>query len=178
MKKMKKVYVSLIADLLHAGHIKILKEAAKYGEVTVGLLTSSAIFELNDNAYLKYVQRLVVIENLEMVSKIIPQDTASYRSNLLNLKPDFVVHGDDWTIGGQAKYRLEVIDLLNKCCVGFLSVENDNPIECEMFNYLDELRESGDTNMWGATPYIQDKFGVSNKDSKLLLVKWMERGAS
>ena len=79
-------------------------------------------------------------------------------------------------IGSMSKS--EGLDLLNKCCVGFLSVENDNPIECEMFNYLDELRESGDTNMWGATPYIQDKFGMSNKDSKLLLVKWMERGAS
>jgi phosphoenolpyruvate phosphomutase len=50
----KKVYVSLIADLLHAGHINILEEAAKHGEVTVGLLTSTAINELNDSAYLKY----------------------------------------------------------------------------------------------------------------------------
>ena len=61
---MKKVYVSLIADLLHAGHIKILKEAEKYGEVTVGLLTSNAIQELNDTAYLKYQQRIKVLERL------------------------------------------------------------------------------------------------------------------
>ena len=49
---MKKVYVSLIADLLHAGHISILKEASKFGEVTVGLLTSTAINELGDMLYL------------------------------------------------------------------------------------------------------------------------------
>ena len=110
---MKKVYVSLIADLLHAGHIKILKEAEKHGEVVVGLLTSSAIIELNDTAYLKYKQRLAVIENLEMVSEVISQDSASYRSNLLLLKPDFVVHGDDWANGPQSKYRQEVIDLLS-----------------------------------------------------------------
>lgn len=77
---MSKVYVSLIADLLHAGHIKVLKEAAKHGDVVVvGLLTSAAINELNDEAYLKYEQRLDVIENLAMVSEVIPQETASYK---------------------------------------------------------------------------------------------------
>ena len=108
----KKVYVSLIADLLHAGHINVLTQAAKYGEVIVGLLTPSAIQELNDTAYLKYQQRLEVIKNLKMVNDVIPQEDASYRKNLINLKPDFVVHGDDWVDSSQSKYRQEVIDLL------------------------------------------------------------------
>jgi phosphoenolpyruvate phosphomutase / 2-hydroxyethylphosphonate cytidylyltransferase len=110
----KKVYVSLIADLLHAGHINILKEAAKYGEVTVGLLTSTAIHELNDTAYLKYQQRLEVIKNLSMVSNVVPQEEASYKKNLLKIKPEFVFHGDDWVEGKQSKYRTEVISLLNE----------------------------------------------------------------
>ncbi len=110
----KKVYVSLIADLLHAGHINILKEAAQYGEVTVGLLTSTAIHELNDTAYLKYQQRLEVIKNLNMVSNVVPQEDASYKKNLLKIKPDFVVHGDDWVEGKQSKYRIEVISLLSE----------------------------------------------------------------
>lgn len=110
---MKKVYVSLIADLLHAGHIKILTEAKKHGDVIVGLLTSTAIAELNDTNYLKYQQRLAVIENLSMVDKVIPQEHASYRENLLEIKPDIVVHGDDWANNSQNKYREEVIDLLN-----------------------------------------------------------------
>ena len=54
MKKNKKVYVSLISDMLHAGHIKVLNEAVKYGEVTVGLLTSYAVSELNDTVYLLF----------------------------------------------------------------------------------------------------------------------------
>ena len=108
----KKVYVSLIADLVHAGHIAILKEAKKHGEVTVGLLTSEAIAELDDVAYLKYKQRLQVVENLDMVSNVVPQDTASYKNNLLKLKPDYVVHGDDWVKGEQLKYREEVKELL------------------------------------------------------------------
>ena len=110
---MKKVYVSLIADLLHAGHIRILKEASKHGEVIVGLLTSTAISELGDFAYLKYQQRLEVLEDLKMVSRVIPQETASYKKNLLEIKPDYVVHGDDWVKGNQSTYREEVIELLN-----------------------------------------------------------------
>ena len=110
----KKVYVSLIADLLHAGHINILKEAAKYGKVTVGLLTTTAIHELNDTVYLKYQQRLEVIKNLSMVSDVIPQEDASYKNNLIKIKPDYVVHGDDWIDGKQSKYREEVIILLSE----------------------------------------------------------------
>jgi len=111
---MKKVYVSMIADLLHAGHINILEEAAKHGEVTVGLLTSTAINELNDTAYLKYQQRLDVIKNLTMVANVIPQEDASYKTNITKIKPDYVVHGDDWKDSKQSKYRKEVIELLSE----------------------------------------------------------------
>lgn len=114
MSKKPIVYVSLIADLLHAGHINILKEASKYGEVTVGLLTSTAINELHDTAYLKYQQRLEVINSLSMVSNVVPQEEASYKKNLLKIKPEFVVHGDDWVEGKQLKYRNEVISLLKE----------------------------------------------------------------
>ena len=110
----KKVYVSMIADLLHAGHIKILKEAAKYGEVTVGLLTLKACGELNDIPYLDYEKRKDVLENISMVKEIIPQESASYNDNLLKLKPDFIVHGDDWQHSYQKKYRTEVVDLLKQ----------------------------------------------------------------
>lgn len=109
---MKKVYVSMIADLLHAGHINVLEEASKYGEVIVGLLTSNAINELKDTAYLKYDQRKDVIKNLKMVSKVIPQNSPSYKENLIKIKPHYVVHGDDWVTGSQSSFRKEVIDLL------------------------------------------------------------------
>jgi phosphoenolpyruvate phosphomutase len=112
MSIQKKVYVSMVADLLHAGHIKVLKEASKYGEVIVGLLTSTAINELNDTVYLKYQQRFDVINSLSMVSNVVPQVDASYQKNLLKIKPDFVVHGDDWEDGKQSKYRQETIDML------------------------------------------------------------------
>ncbi len=114
MATLPKVYVSMIADLLHSGHIKVLKEASKYGEVIVGLLSLKACGELNDIPYLDYEKRKEVLESLSMVSKVIPQDSASYKSNLEQLKPKFVVHGDDWIHTNQRKYRDEVIELLKK----------------------------------------------------------------
>lgn len=109
---MKKVYVSLIADLLHAGHINILKEAAKLGDVTVGLLTLEACGELNDIPYLDYDKRKLVVESLSFVTKVIAQKTASYKENIEQLKPDYIVHGDDWKTTNQKKYRNEVIEIL------------------------------------------------------------------
>lgn len=111
---MKKVYVSLIADLLHAGHINVLRKASELGEVTVGLLTLKACGELNDIPYLNFDKRKEVLENLSLVKNIIPQNTASYLENINDLKPDFVVHGDDWKSSFQKKYREEVINELAK----------------------------------------------------------------
>ena len=108
----KKVYVSLIADLIHAGHINILKEAAKLGEVTVGLLTLEACGELNDIPYLDYDKRKLVLENLSFVSNVVEQNTASYKENLNILKPEYIVHGDDWKNSYQKKYRNEVVEIL------------------------------------------------------------------
>ena len=111
---MKKVYVSLIADLVHGGQFSVLKEAKRHGDVTVSLLTSTAINELDDIAFLKYKQRLSVFENLEMAPRVVPQDSASYFNKSIDLKPDLLVHGDDWKQGPQSKYREEVVNLLNQ----------------------------------------------------------------
>ena len=141
----KTVYVSLIADLLHAGHVKVLKEAKKHGEVTVGLLTSTAINELNDTVYLKYQQRLEVIQNLSMVSHVVPQESASYRENLLNLKPDYVVHGDDWVDGVQSKYRKEVVDLLSQWGGKLVDIEYSSDISDQ--NIKNQLMRLGVTTV-------------------------------
>jgi phosphoenolpyruvate phosphomutase len=111
---MKKVYVSLIADLIHAGHINVLKHASTLGEVTVGLLSDKACGELNDVPYLSFEKRKIVLESLSYVTNVISQDSASYKDNLRLLKPDFVVHGDDWKHTYQKKYRSEVIALLKE----------------------------------------------------------------
>ncbi len=108
----KTVYVGMSADLIHPGHLNIIEHAAKLGEVTVGLLTDEAIASYKRLPYMEYEQRKKVIENIKGVTRVIPQTTLDYVPNLRSLKPDYVVHGDDWKTGVQTKTRLRVIDAL------------------------------------------------------------------
>ncbi len=114
MKIKKKVYVGLSVDIIHEGHINILKTANKYGEVIVGLLTDEAIASYKNIPHLNYERRKTIIQNIKFVKRVIPQKTLSYVSNLELIKPDYVVHGDDWKKGVQKKTRSEVIKTLKK----------------------------------------------------------------
>jgi phosphoenolpyruvate mutase len=111
---MKKVYVGMSADLVHPGHLNILNEAAKHGEVIVGLLTDAAIASYKRIPFMEFEQRKIVIENLKSVSKVIPQSTLDYEPNLREIKPDYVVHGDDWKEGIQLETRKTVIEVLRE----------------------------------------------------------------
>lgn len=108
----KQVYVGMSADLLHPGHINIIMEASKLGEVTVGLLTDKAIASYKRLPYLDYQQRSSVVNAIKGVVNVIPQETLDYSDNLRALKPDYVIHGDDWQTGVQVKTRQKVIDVL------------------------------------------------------------------
>ena len=111
-KKVKSVYVGMSADLVHPGHLNILKIAAEYGGVIVGLLTDKAIASYKRIPYMEYEQRKQVIEGLRSVDRVVPQETLDYVPNLREYKPDFVVHGDDWREGVQRETRQRVIDCL------------------------------------------------------------------
>ena len=113
-KKRSTVYVGMSADIIHKGHINILKIAKKYGEVTVGLLTDEAISSYKNIPYLNFNQRKVILENIKYVSKVVPKKTLDYVPNLIDLKPSYVVHGDDWKKGVQKKTRERVKKILQK----------------------------------------------------------------
>src|SRR5687768_15350742 len=98
----KKIYVAMAADLVHPGHINVIAEAARLGEVTVGLLTDAAVASYKRLPYLTFEQRRAVIENVRQVARVVPQRTLDYTENLRQLRPDVVVHGDDWRTGVQA----------------------------------------------------------------------------
>ncbi len=114
MKLKKKVYVGLSVDIIHEGHINILKVASGYGDVIVGLLTDEAIASYKNIPYLDYARRKIIVQNIKYVKKVIPQKTLSYVSNLELIRPDYVVHGDDWKKGVQKQTRLDVIKTLKK----------------------------------------------------------------
>ncbi len=108
----KTVYVAMSADLIHPGHLNILNKASELGEVTVGLLTDAAIASYKRVPYMTYEQRKEVVEHLKGVARVIPQGTLDYVPNLNALRPDFVVHGDDWREGVQRETRQRVIEAL------------------------------------------------------------------
>lgn len=110
----KTVYVGMSADLVHPGHINIIKRAVELGEVTIGLLTDRAIASYKRVPFMAWEQRAEVIGSLKGVARVVPQHTLDYVSNLNKYKPDFVVHGDDWQSGVQAKTRQAVMNALSE----------------------------------------------------------------
>lgn len=109
----KTVYTAMSADILHIGHLNILSEAAKHGDVVVGILTDKAIASYKRLPTLSYEIRSKTVERIKGVSKVIPQETLDYTDNLLKIKPDIVVHGDDWKTGIQSQTRKKVIDIIS-----------------------------------------------------------------
>ena len=108
----KKVYIAMSADFIHQGHINIIEEGAKYGDVTIGLLTDEAIATYKRVPLLDYENRKRIFENIKNVTNVVKQETLDYTDNLLKLKPDYVIHGDDWQKGIQSVVRQKVIDVL------------------------------------------------------------------
>lgn len=108
----KTVYVGMSADMIHPGHLNIIKEACKLGSVTVGVLTDAAIASYKRLPYLNYEQRAEIVANIKGVDRVVPQTTLDYVPNLRELKPDYVVHGDDWKEGVQQKTRQRIIEAM------------------------------------------------------------------
>jgi len=110
--KIKNVYVGMSADIFHHGHLNIINEAQKYGRVIVGLLTDEAIASYKRLPLIPYERRKLVVENIKGVFEVVPQETLDYVPNLKKIKPDIVVHGDDWKKGIQRETRQRVIDAI------------------------------------------------------------------
>ncbi len=109
---MKTVFVVMSGDLLHSGHLNILKIARSYGNVVVGLATDELNANYKQLAYMDYAHRKALIENIKGVQQVIPQTTLDLEENLRKTKPDFVVHGDDWKKGRLRQARQQVIELI------------------------------------------------------------------
>ncbi len=109
----KVIYIGMSADLLHPGHLNIIEQARKIGgKIIVGLLTDKAIASYKRLPYMSWAQRKVVVENVKGVDEVIPQETLDYVPNLLKIKPDYVLHGDDWKTGVQAETRQRIVDVM------------------------------------------------------------------
>lgn len=107
------VYMCFSTDMIHSGHISIIKKAQALGRLIIGVLSDEAVVGYKRFPLLPYEQRKATLENITGVDRVVEQRTLSYRENLEALRPDFVVHGDDWITGVQKVIREEVISVLN-----------------------------------------------------------------
>lgn len=112
--KKKSVYMCFSTDVIHGGHTDIIQRAAELGELTVGVLTDEVVASYRRYPLLPYAERAKLLLSIKGVVRVIPQKTLSYKENLELLKPDFVVHGDDWQTGFQKPIRDEVIQVLQQ----------------------------------------------------------------
>ncbi len=108
------VYMSFSTDVIHSGHMTILKKASYLGKLTVGVLSDTAVASYKRFPLVPFEERRELLKNIQSVCQVVEQRELSYRENLLKLKPDYVVHGDDWRQGVQRPIRDEVIDILNQ----------------------------------------------------------------
>lgn len=144
-----KIYIGMSADLLHPGHLNIINEARKIiekfsgGEIIIGLLTDKAIASYKRLPYMTWEQRKILVENVKGVSKVVAQETLDYVPNLEKIKPDFVLHGDDWKSGIQAKTRQRVIDVMNQWGGKVIDVPYTQGISSTNLNNI--LKEIGTT---------------------------------
>lgn len=106
------VYMCFSADMIHSGHIAIIKKAAKYGRLTIGVLSDEAVVSYKRFPLLPFQERKALFESIIDVDRVVIQDELSYRRNLEQYKPDIVVHGDDWREGFQKPVRKEVLSIL------------------------------------------------------------------
>ena len=108
----KTVYISLSADSIHHGHMKLFETARKYGDIIIGLLSDKAVAEHKRIPYLNFEQRKKILINFKGVKSVIKQNEWDYSKNIKSLKPDFLVHGDDWKTGHMSEMRRKVLKIM------------------------------------------------------------------
>ena len=108
----KKIFMSMSTDVIHGGHINIIRRAAGLGELTVGVLSDETVASYKRYPLLSCDERMKIVAAIQGVSHVIKQEGLSYRTILKEVKPDIIVHGDDWRTGIQQPIREETIALL------------------------------------------------------------------
>ena len=111
---MKTVYTCFCTDVIHDGHLNILNEAKKLGKVIVGCLSDKALIRYNKFPTLSQEERIKLYKSIDLIDEVIIQDNMLYDDVIPSIKPDYVLHGDNWKEGVERTIRDHVIQLLNE----------------------------------------------------------------
>lgn len=110
----KKVFMSMSTDVLHGGHINLINRAAALGELTIGVLSDETVASYKRYPLLSCAERMKIAASIQGVARVVKQEGLSYRTILKEIRPDIIVHGDDWRTGVQQPIREETIRLLKE----------------------------------------------------------------
>lgn len=111
---MKTVYMLFATDVIHEGHINVVKEAKKYGKVIGGVLCDAAMIRFNRFPTASFDERVRMVKDIPEVDEVIVQNEILYENTLRKIKPDYVIHGDNWCEGPEKAIRDNAIRVMNE----------------------------------------------------------------
>ncbi|MBQ7286124.1 MAG: phosphoenolpyruvate mutase, partial [Candidatus Gastranaerophilales bacterium] len=111
---MKKIYTCFCTDIIHEGHLNIIKEAKKYGEVIVGILADEAMIKFDKFPTVTFEERIKMVEEIEGVNKVVIQKEIMYDEIVEEIKPDYIIHGDNWKKAPLTSIRENALKLMQK----------------------------------------------------------------
>ncbi len=111
---MKKVYTCFCTDVIHEGHMNVIRNAVKYGELIAGVLSDAAMVRYSRFPMVSFEERKKMLEDIPEISQVVVQDNVMYEKILEEIRPDYVIHGDDWQKGPVNVVRQNAIDTLAK----------------------------------------------------------------
>lgn len=134
---MKTVYTCFCTEIIHEGHLNIIREAQRYGKVIVGALSDRALIRYNRFPTISQEERVRLYRSLEGVNNVVIQDDMLYEDVLSLIRPDYVIHGDNWRTGPESAIRAQVKQKL-EAMGGALIDDRLMPIK-EIITLIDEL---------------------------------------
>ena len=141
----KTVYISLTADSIHHGHMKLFETARKYGDIIIGLLSDKAVAEHKRIPYLNFEQRKKILINFKGVKSVIEQNEWDYSKNIKSLKPDFLVHGDDWKTGHMSEIRRKVLKIMKSYGGKLIEIPHTKGVSSSaLINHLNQISVTPD----------------------------------
>lgn len=111
---MKTIYCPMGGDLINYGHINILQKAKTYGKVIVGLFADEVLAKYERAPINSFENRKKILENINLVDEIVEQKNIDCCSKLQELKPDFIIHADNWKTNNQSHIRDKVIQIIKE----------------------------------------------------------------
>lgn len=131
----KTVYTCFCTDVIHEGHLNIVRRAQEYGDVVVGVLSDAACVRFNRFPTVTYEERVEMARAIEGVSQVVCQDDVLYDKVIAALRPDYVIHGDNWLQGHMRFLR----DNVERCLATYGGQIIDAP-----YTYSEEVKRIDD----------------------------------